>query len=130
MKTDNRVEYYHRFFDENKKKISAIWEGIRSIVNINTTSRKDIKLLIDIGKTVCDPHKIAELLNKYFASVGNNIDKKIPKSLKQFKEFVKKTKVNKTLFLKACTPQEIFDIILAFDLKKSHQVQIVFLCMF
>ena len=58
-------------------------------------------------------------MNKYFASVGPNIDKKIPKSLKHFKDFMKKIKVNKTFFLKATTPQEIFDIILAFDLKKS-----------
>ena len=85
------------FFDENKKKSSAIWKGIRSIVNINSTSRKHIKLLNDKGKNVCYPIKIAELLNKYFVSVSNNIDEKIPKSLKQFKEFMKKIKVNKTL---------------------------------
>ena len=119
LKRDGRVEYYHRFFDENKRKSSVIWKGIRSIVNINSTSRKDIKLLNDKGKNVCDPIKIAELLNKYFASIGNNIDKKIPKSLKHFKEFMTKIKVNKTFFLKACTPQEIFDIILALDIKKS-----------
>ena len=119
MKRDSKVEYYRRFFEENQKKSSAIWKGIRSIVNINNTSRKDIKLLNDKGKNVCDPTKIAELLNKYFASVGPNIDKKIPKSLKHFKDFMKKIKVNKTFFLKATTPHEIFDIILAFDLKKS-----------
>ena len=100
MKRDGRVEYYHRFFDENKRKSSVIWKGIRSIVNINSTSRKDIKLLNDKGKNVCDPIKIAELLNKYFASIGNNIDKKIPKSLKHFKEFMTKIKVNKTFFFK------------------------------
>ena len=87
------------FFDENKKKSSAIWKGIRSIGNINSTSRKDIKLLNGKnGKNMCHPTKIAEILNKYFASVGNNIDRKIPKSLKQFKEFIKKNKVNKTFF--------------------------------
>ena len=119
LKRDSRVEYYHRFFDENKRKSLAIWKGIRSIVNVNSTTRKDIKLLDEKGKNVCDPNKIAELLNKYFASVGNNIGKKIPRSLKHFKDFMTKIKVNKTFFLKACTSQEIFDIILALDLKKS-----------
>ena len=119
MKRDSKLEYYRKFFEENKKKSSPIWKGIRSIVNINNTSRKDINLLNDKGKNVSDPTKIAELLNKYFASVGPNIDKKIPKSLKNFKEYMKKIKVNKTFFLNATTPQEIFDIILAFDLKKS-----------
>ena len=115
MKRDSKVE----FFDENKKKSSAIWKGIRTIVNLNNTSRKDIKLLNDKDKNVCDPTKIAELLNKDFASVRPNIDEKIPKSLKHFKEFMKKIKVDKTFFLNATTPQEIFDIILAFDFKKS-----------
>ena len=118
LKRDSKLEYYHKFFEENKKKSSAIWKGIRSIVNINNTLRKDINLLNDKGKNVSDPTKIAELLNKYFASVGPNIDKKIPKSLKIFTQYMKKIKVNKTFFLNATTPQEIFDIILAFDLKK------------
>ena len=47
--------------------------------------------LHDKGKNICYPTQIAELLNKYFASVGPNIDKKIPKSLiKHFKDFMKK----------------------------------------
>ena len=119
LKRDSKVDYYRRFFEENKKKSSTIWKRIRSIVNINNTSRKDIKLLNEDGKNVYDPTKIAELLNKYFDSVGPNIDKKIPKPLKHFKDFMKHFKVDKTFFLKATTPREIFDIILAFDLKKS-----------
>ena len=90
LKRDSKVDYYHRFFEENKKKSSAIWTSIRSIVNLKNTLRKDIKLLNDKGKNICDPTQIAELLNKYFASVGPNIDKKIPKSLKHFKYFMKK----------------------------------------
>ena len=26
-----RVEYYHRFFDENKRKSLAIWKGIKGL---------------------------------------------------------------------------------------------------
>ena len=87
-----------RGFDDNIKKSSAIWKGIISIANINNTSRKDIRLLNDEGKNVCDPTKMAEILNKYFVSVGHNIDKMIPNSLKHFKEFMKKINVNKSFF--------------------------------
>ena len=52
LKRDGRVEYYPRFFDENKRKSSAIWKGIRSIVNINSTTRKDIKLLDEVKMCV------------------------------------------------------------------------------
>ena len=91
MKRDSNVEYYLRFFDDNIKKSSAIWQGIRSIVNINNTSRKDIKLLNDKGKNACDPTKIAEILNLYFVSVGHNIDKNIPNFLKSFTPGVRVT---------------------------------------
>ena len=37
LKRDSKVDYYHRFFEENKKKSSAIWTGIRSIVNLKNT---------------------------------------------------------------------------------------------
>ena len=29
LKRDSKVEYYQRFFDDNIKKSSAIWEGIK-----------------------------------------------------------------------------------------------------
>ena len=52
-------------------------------------------------------------------NVGLNIDSKIPKALKHFKECMADIKVNKTFFSTPATPQELFDIILAFDVKKS-----------
>ena len=45
---------------------------------------------------VSDPKKIAELFNKYFANVGANIDGKIPKPLKHFRDYMAKIMVNET----------------------------------
>ena len=42
LKRDNKLEYYKKFFDSNKSKLSSIWKGISSTVNINNTSKKDI----------------------------------------------------------------------------------------
>ena len=53
-------------------KASSIWKGIRSIVNIQRTSKKSIKLLNDKGKNIYDPKKIVELFNKYFVNVEPN----------------------------------------------------------
>ena len=100
-------------------KLGTIWKGIRSIVNINKTSRKDITLMNDNGINVSHPKKSAGLFNKYFVNVGVNIDRKIPKPLKHFKDYMAKINVNKTFFLTPATPEELFDIILAFDIKKS-----------
>ena len=45
MKRDNKIDYYHNYFETNKNNASSIWKGIRSIVNFSKSSRKDIKLL-------------------------------------------------------------------------------------
>ena len=47
--------------------------------------------------------------------MGPSIDSKIPKAHQHFREYMR----NKTFFLTPTTPQEIYDIISAFDIKKS-----------
>ena len=83
MKRVNKLEYYKKFFDSNKNKMSSIWKGIRSIVNISNTSKKDIMILDSNGKKITDPKKIAQLFNDHYASVGPNIDKKISKTFEK-----------------------------------------------
>ena len=62
--------------------MSNIWKGIRSIVNLNNSSKKDIKMLNKNGKKVTEPQKIVNLFNEHYANVGPNIEKKVQKSLK------------------------------------------------
>ena len=119
MKRDSKINYYRKYFEANKNKASAIWKGISSIVNIQNSSKKDIKLLNDKGSNISDPKKIVDLFNKYFVKVGPNIDEIIPKAHKHFIEYMNKLKVNKTIFLTPATPREIYNIISAFDIKKS-----------
>ena len=119
MKRDSKVDYYHKYFEKNNNNFSNMWKGIQSIININKSSRRDIKLLNDNGNTICDPKKNVEQFNKYFVNVGLNVDSKITKAVKHFKEYMANMKVNKTFFLTTATPKELFDIILAFDVKKS-----------
>ena len=57
MKRDSIIDYYRKYFEANKYKASSTWKGNRSIVNIQKTSKKDIKLLNDKGKNMSDPQK-------------------------------------------------------------------------
>ena len=99
--------------------MSSIWKGIRSLVNIKTTSRKDIIIVNYKGKKIIDPKKIAQLFNEHYAKVVSDIEKKIPKPLKEFHHYLRNIQVKDSFFLNPASPQEIFDIILSFDLKKS-----------
>ena len=79
----------------------------------------DIKILNNIGKKVTDPQKIVKLFNERYVNVGPNSEKKLPKSLKKFHQYLSKVKVAKTFFLKPVIPQEIFDIILSYNARKT-----------
>ena len=40
MKRESKINYYNNYFEANKSKMSSIWKGIRSIVNLNNSSKK------------------------------------------------------------------------------------------
>ena len=61
MKRDSKIEYYKKFFENNKYKVSSIWKGIRIIVNINSKS----KIINNKGVKLTDPLKIAKLFNEH-----------------------------------------------------------------
>ena len=76
-KRDSKTNYYKEFFESNKKKSSMLWKGIKSLVNVNNSTKKDIKLMNDKGKNISDPKMIAELFNNYFVNIGPSIDNNI-----------------------------------------------------
>ena len=79
MKRNSKVEYYKKCFENDKNILNNIWKGIRSTVNINTKSRKDIQIINNKGKTLTDPLKIAQIFMEYFSNIG-------PKIAKNFKD--------------------------------------------
>ena len=104
MKRDSKIDYYRKYFEANINNISSIWKGIMSIVNIQNSSKKYIKLIIDKGKNISDPKETVELFNKYFVNVGPNIDSKIPKAHTHFREFNEKIKREQNVLLNCNYP--------------------------
>ena len=43
LKRISKKEYYTKYFEKFKNKTSSIWKGIRSLVQINSNSRRDIE---------------------------------------------------------------------------------------
>ena len=119
LKRQSKTNYYKEFFQINRNKSSMLWKGIRSLVNINNSSKKDIKLINNKGKNITDPKVIADLFNEYFINIGPSIDNMIKKPKHQYNEYMAKVLVNQTFFLSPVIPSEIFNIIQAIDLNKS-----------
>ena len=117
-KRDSKTKYYKEFFESNKKKSSMLWKGIRSLVNVNNSTKKDIKLMNDKGKNISDPKVIAELFNNYFVNIGPSIDSNIKNAKKPYYSYMSHVLQNETFFL-LLSHRKFFDIIQSFDLNKS-----------
>ena len=77
-KRTSKKAYYSSYFEKNKLKSAEIWKGIRSLVNIKSSKSSSIKLLNENGNLVSDPKIISNVFNKYFSTIGPEIQRKIP----------------------------------------------------
>ena len=75
MKRERKTIYYKNFFEAIKNNSSKIWKGIRSIVNLNGTSKRDIKIIDNKGKIIIDQQCIAHYFNHYFVEIVLKTDK-------------------------------------------------------
>ena len=51
--------------------MSSIWKGIRTIVNIHSKSKRDIKIINNKGVKLTDPLKIAKLFDEHYVCRTN-----------------------------------------------------------
>ena len=54
-----------------------LWNGIRSIINVQNSKFNNISQIIQNGQIIKNPKDIAESLNQYFVNVADNIEKEI-----------------------------------------------------
>ena len=113
-----KKNYYQSYFEKYKKTTSKIWEGIRSIVNINYKKKSFPNALSEGDKIIKDPQKIANSFNNFFTNIGPDIAKKIPKSSKSYKNFLQK-KTLKSFYFFPTNENEVSKIINNFKNGKS-----------
>ena len=75
LKRDAKKSYYKEYFQFHKVNSTAIWKGIKSIVNVNSKIKRDITLIDNQGKNISNPTMIANLFNIFFVNIGIEIDK-------------------------------------------------------
>ena len=96
-----------------------LWTGIKSIVNTKSKNQfSQISHLLDNGKQINDPVKMANIFNHYFVNVGSCIDKSIPRTKKSPMDYLKSSNSNSVL-LAPVKEQEIEIIIQSLNPKKA-----------
>ena len=93
-KRNSKKSHYASYFENNKMKSSDIWKGIRSLVNIKPSKTSNIKLMDENENLISDPWKIANIFNDHFATIGSNVQQKIPIERGNFKDYLNKRDVN------------------------------------
>ena len=58
----SKKEYYNQYFEENKQNNKKVWEGIKSIININNYKSKNITQLNVNDRVIDNPKGIVETL--------------------------------------------------------------------
>ena len=113
---------------ENKDKSSKIWKEIRSLVNLKSINVSSIKLL-DINQNVTsDSLKIANIFNDHYATLGSNVQQKIPTQEGDYNFYLDKRDKNGrrfinpdgcTFYLSPAGPGEVEKIIDELNMNKS-----------
>ena len=98
MKRDAKSKYCKEYFEMHKDKTASIGKGIRSPVKLKSSSKKDISIIDDKWVIISDQEKICNQFNNFFVNIDLNIDKTIPNSKQNFREYLHQIKVNKPFF--------------------------------
>ena len=115
----SKIDYFQKYFETNKTNMKMLWSGIRSIVNMKTKSQlSQISHLLENGKQVDDPVKMANMFNNYFVNVGGNIVKSIPRTRKSLMDYLH-NRIPNSIFLAPVTERETEIIIESLKQKKA-----------
>ena len=103
----SRKCHYQKYFNENKKSSSAIWQGIHDIAYSRKSKKNTTpsSLLID-GKTITNSKDMVENFNVFFTSIGTKLQSNIPPTRRHYIDYLKHLNP-KTFFISPKTPNEI-----------------------
>ena len=115
----SKIDYFQKYFETKKTNTKMLWSDIRSIVNVKTKSQlSQISHLLENGKQVDNPVKMANKFNNYFVNVGGNIDKSIPRTRKSPMDYLS-NRIPNSIFSALVTKGEIDIIIESLNQKKA-----------
>ena len=103
----SEINYFEEMFDHKKNSIKMLWSNLGNILSPDKGHKSNSidSLLID-GKEVKDDSEIADSLNEYFASAGQNVSNNVPEVSGSYKDYLKNP-VSASVFL---NPTDIIEV--------------------
>ena len=115
----SKKEHYSQYFIDNSNNSKMIWDGIRSIININKTKTNYISQIKINNKLIDNPKNIVESLNDFFVNVGPNTEKSIPHNPVVKPENYLKNKNEFNFVIEDITEDEVMEIIKQCEIKST-----------
>ena len=69
LSRNSKANHYQNFFQERKQNMLKTWEGIKSIININTTKNKSINCLNVNNAKETDPFVLSSSSDKFLTTI-------------------------------------------------------------
>jgi hypothetical protein len=85
---NSKKKYFQDYFAYNARNIKDTWQGIKSIVNINSGKKNNPTSLMVNNKLLTDPKSVSETFNEYFSTIASKLQKKIHHPSKDFSAFL------------------------------------------
>ena len=113
---------------EIKNNSSKVWKEIKSLVNLKAKNTSSIKILDEDQNITGDSQKISNIFNDHYATLGLNVQQKIPTQEGDYNFYLDKRDKNGrrfinpdgcTFYLSPAGPAEVEKLIDELNIKKS-----------
>ena len=111
--------YFKDQFDTKTNTVKQLWSNLASFASLSKKKNKNNVLkLKENGKYLTDPSDLSDTFNKYFCTVGNNLQRQIKHDNMSFESFLPNP-TRDSMFCLPVNDIEIYQIINRFNNKKS-----------
>ena len=114
----SKLLHYEKYFTDNANNAKTTWVGIKSIINIKSTSKNEPSSIIKDGEITSDPLEVANEFNRYFTTIAANLQGKIYHNNLNFNDYLLNRNDN-SFFIKPTDKYEILNLINKLNVQKS-----------
>ena len=118
---NSKKQYFNDYFTRNLKNLKKVWSGLNELISQKKKSNKEEIFLNDIDGISTDQKHVANLFNKYFTNVANDLVQKLGNPNTKYQDYLKNPNEH-SLYLNEVDPGELRKIISGLDTGKSGDI--------
>ena len=113
------ISYYKEKLSDRRNSVTTFWKTFGQTLNPRKKKENTrIQKLVMDNDEITSDQLMADCMNDYFCSVGENIDKQLPKGRNHFRQYMS-NKIQQTFFLSATSEQDVLRELKALNPKKA-----------